>query len=82
MRNEEDEHDNSISYTWCVPIKKTKKNEHAVKLFLANSDNNACGGDDEVFIEQVNVVVEAFHAGVSKLAANACTAAGTGSHGP
>jgi hypothetical protein len=75
MRNEADEHDNSISYTWCVPIKKTKKNEHAVKLFLANSaDHLAC----DVFIEQVNVVVEAFHAGVSKLEKNACTTTGTG----
>ena len=86
MRNESDEHDNSISYTWCVPVKKTKQNLHAVKLFLANSADNlstcsvASGTDPDVFIEQVNVVVEGFHAGVSSLAKNACTTAGTGAH--
>jgi hypothetical protein len=77
-RNKADEHDNTVHYTWCVTIKKTKKNEHKVKLSLANLANGYC--DESVFIEQVNVIVEGFHAGVSKLGKNACTTAGTGEH--
>ena len=78
-RNERDEHDNAVQYTWCVPIKKTKKNEHAVKLSLANLANGSC--DESVFLEQVNVIVEGFHAGVSKnLAPQACKSVGVGEH--
>src|SRR5713226_7170885 len=58
MRNEADEHDNSIAYTWCVPVERTKKNKHEVKLFLATT---ASGSD--VFIEQVNVFVDGEHFG-------------------
>jgi hypothetical protein len=79
---DEDELDNNVNYTWCVPIKKTKKNAHEVVLNLQNLCNNSASGSHNVFLEQINVVVEAFHAGVSKLEANACTTAGTGSHGP
>ena len=79
---DEDEEDNNVNYTWCVPIKKTKKNAHEVVLNLENLCNNSASGSHDVFMEQINVVVEAFHAGVSKLAANACTTAGTGSDGP
>jgi hypothetical protein len=71
-----------VNYAWCVPIKKTKKNEHKVVLNLQNLCNNSVAGSHDVFLEQINVVVEAFHSGVSTLAKNACTTAGTGSHGP
>ena len=66
------EDENSVNYTWCVPIKKTKKNEHEVRLSLANIPGGACPGAGDVSLEQVNVIVEGFHAGASKLAKNAC----------
>ena len=78
--NEADEHDNTVNYTWCVPIKKTTKNAHEVVLNMENLCNGSSTVD--VFMEQANVFVEGFHAGVSKLAKNACTTLGTGSHGP
>ena len=74
QRNESDEHDNSIYYTWCVPVEKTKKNLHEVKLFLANSAGTA--GED-VFIEGVNVFVDGEHFGRGH-ADQACTSTGTG----
>jgi hypothetical protein len=79
---DEDEIDNNVNYTWCVPIKRTKQNLHEVVLNLQNLCNNSASGSHDVFLEQINVVVEAFHSGVSKLGKNACTTAGTGSHGP
>jgi hypothetical protein len=79
---DETEVDNNVNYTWCAPIKKTKKNEHEVVLNLENLCNHSASASHDVFSEQINVVVEAFHSGVSKLEKNACTTAGTGSHGP
>jgi hypothetical protein len=54
--NEADEHDNTVHYTWCVQIDKTKKNKHEVILDL----QDLCNGSfvDDVFIEQVNVFVD------------------------
>ena len=73
------EDENSVNYTWCVPISKTKKNEHKVTLSLANGANGDCPND--VSLEQVNVIVEGFHAGVSKnLAPQACKSVGVGEH--
>ena len=69
--------DEIISYTWCVPITKTKKNEHKVNLSLANGHNVTCPND--VTLEQVNVFVEGYHAGASK-AAQACKSVGVGEH--
>ena len=78
-RNEADEHDNTVHYTWCVPVAKTKKNAHVVQLSLANLANGSC--DESVFLEQVNVIVEGYHAGVSKnLAPQACKSVGVGEH--
>ncbi len=74
QRNKSDEHDNSIYYTWCVPVEKTKKNLHEVKLFLANSAGTA--GED-VFIEGVNVFVDGEHFGKGH-ADQACTSTGLG----
>ena len=76
--NEADEHDNTVNYTWCVKVKHTKNSQHEVVLNMQDLCNSSTA---ETFIEQVNVVVEGYHAGVSKLAANACTTAGTGSAG-
>jgi hypothetical protein len=75
-RNEADEHDNTVHYTWCAPIKKTTKNTHVVTLSLANLANGTCPND--VFLEQVNVIVEGYHAGASKIAKNACKSVGVG----
>jgi hypothetical protein len=78
-RNEADEHDNTVHYTWCAPIKKTKKNAHEVTLSLANLANGTPGED--VFLEQINVIVEGFHAGVSKnLEPQACKSVGVAEH--
>jgi hypothetical protein len=79
---DEDELDNNVNYTWCVPIKKTKKNAHEVVLNLENLCNASATSTHDVFLEQINVFVEGFHAGSSKLASQACTTAGTGSKGP
>lgn len=78
-RNENDEHDNTVHYTWCVPVTVKKKNKHVVQLSLANLANGTC--NESVFLEQVNVIVEGYHAGVSKnLAPQACKSVGVGEH--
>jgi hypothetical protein len=76
------EDENSVNYTWCVPIKKTSKNAHHVTLSLANiPGSGTCPGTaGDVSLEQVNVIVEGFHAGVSKLGKNACTSVGVSEH--
>jgi hypothetical protein len=74
-RNEADEHDNTVHYTWCVPIKKIKKNKHKVVLNLQDLCNGTIAND--VFIEQVNVFVDGEHFGKAH-ADQACTTAGTG----
>ena len=79
---DEVETDNNVNYTWCVPIKKTTKNTHEVVLNLQNLCNGSATGLHNVFLEQINVVVEGYHAGSSKIAANACKSVGVGSHGP
>jgi hypothetical protein len=75
QRNEADEHDNTVHYTWCVPIGKTKKNKHDVKLNLANLANGSSG--ESVFLEQINVFVQGAHFG-KRLADQACTTTGSG----
>jgi hypothetical protein len=76
-RNERDEHDNTVNYTWCVPVDKTKKNKHVVVLNLQDLCNGSSVND--VFIEQVNVFVDGEHFGRGH-ADQACTTAGTGAH--
>jgi hypothetical protein len=79
VAGEFDDENEIVSYTWCVPIKKTKKNEHVVNLSLANGANGSCNND--VSLEQVNVVVEGYHAGASKnLGPQACKSVGVGEH--
>jgi hypothetical protein len=77
---DEDELDNNVNYTWCVPIGRTEKNKHKVVLNL----ENLCNGTSTVglvFLEQINVLVEGTHAG-RRGAEQACTTTGTGSKGP
>ncbi len=74
-RNEADEHDNTVHYTWCVPVAKSKKNKHKVVLNLQDLCNGTAAKD--VFIEQVNVFVDGEHYGKAH-ADQACTTAGTG----
>jgi hypothetical protein len=75
--NERDEHDNTVNYTWCVLIDRTRKNKHEVVLNMENLCNGS--GTGSVFIEEANVFVEGAHAGRSG-AEQACTTAGTGAH--
>jgi hypothetical protein len=75
-RNEADEHDNTVNYTWCVPIERTEKGKHKVVLNMENLCNSTTS---DVFIEQANVFVEGAHFGRGR-ADQACTTAGTGAH--
>jgi hypothetical protein len=74
-RDERDEHDNTVRYTWCAPITKTDKNQHSVKLNLANLANGLSAHD--VFLEQINVFVEGVHVSPRE-EDQACSTAGSG----